>query len=153
MADRLEELRKQRALVQQHLTWLDHEIAGLTVTRLTLPPFAMRSGTRPPVPTATTPSIPMAPAAGMPVPELADFQVDPDNVQVDTRRGCIIYTSIAFGVLVLICLVIYFVGYRDRPVLFLPDKEEPVIVYPGGQPKPAPAKPAPAHAPDASPKK
>jgi len=45
LGDRLDELRKQRALVQQHLTWLDHEIAAVTVTRLTLPPFAMRGTT------------------------------------------------------------------------------------------------------------
>ena len=160
MADRLEELRKQRALVQQHLTWLDHEIAAMTVTRLTLPPFAMRSGTRPPVPTATTPSIPLgaAPAAGMPVPELADFQVDPDNVHGDTRRGCILYAAIALIVMALICGVIYFVGYRDRPVLFVPDSSgpTPTMVYPGAQPKPAPtpAKPAPATpAPAIPPKK
>ncbi len=153
MADRLEELRKQRALVQQHLTWLDHEIAAMTVTRLTLPPFAMRSGTRPPVPTATTPATPMAPgpAAGMVIPELADFQVDPDNVHGDTRRGCIIYTAIAIIVMALICGVIYFVAYRDRPVLFVPDKSgpTPTMVYPA---KPAPAKPAPA-APTTPPKK
>jgi hypothetical protein len=153
MADRLDELRKQRALVQQHLTWLDHEIAAMTVTRLTLPPFAMRSGTRPPVPTATTPAVPPGPAAGLPVPELADFQVDPDNVHVDTRRGCILYAAIALIVLIAICGVIYFVGYRDRPVLFVPEKSgpTPTMVYPT-KPAPTPAKPAPA-APATPPKK
>jgi len=156
MADRLEELRKQRALVQQHLTWLDHEIAAITVTRLTLPPFALRSGTRPPVgPTATTPAVPPAagPAAGLPIPELADFQVDPDNVHGDTRRGCIMYAAIALIVMALICGVIYFVGYRDRPLLLVPDKSgpTPTMVYPGGQ-KPTPAKPA-APAPATPPKK
>src|SRR4051812_46521781 len=130
MADRLDELRKQRALVQQHLTWLDHEIASVTVTRLTLPPFAMRGTTRPPVPVpGTTPPTPGArtgttrsPLTGAVIPELAEFQVDPDNVHGDTRRGCILYSAIAFLVLVGICAVIYFVGYRDRPMLFVPDK-------------------------------
>src|ERR1017187_2955237 len=95
MADRLDELRKQRAVIQQHLTWLDHEIAAMTVTRMTLPPFAMRSGTRPPVPGATAAPMKVAPAGGMPVPELSDFQVDPDNVQGDTKRGCLIYSALA----------------------------------------------------------
>jgi hypothetical protein len=146
--------------VQQHLTWLDHEIAAMTVTRLTLPPFAMRSGTRPPVSTATNPAMPLggSPPAGMAIPELADFQVDPDNVHGDTRRGCIIYSAIALIVMALICGVIYFVGYRDRPVLFVPDKSgpTPTMVYPGGQPKPAPApaKPVPAKpAPETPPSK
>ena len=150
MSDRLEELRKQRALVQQHLTWLDHEIASVTVTRLTLPPFAMRGNTRPPVPSATTPATPTKTGATRPpisaaaVPELAEFQVDPDDVHGDTRRGCIIYSAIAFLVLVLIMGVIYFVGYRDRPLLVVPDKSgpAPTMVYPAGAPKPAPAKPA-----------
>ena len=82
MPDRLEELRHQRALVQEHLTWLEHEIAQVTVTRLTLPPFAFRpdkSGT------ASRPPTPMPDSA---IPELSQFQVDPDNVQGDTRRGC-----------------------------------------------------------------
>ncbi|MEO6876562.1 MAG: hypothetical protein ABI222_17235 [Opitutaceae bacterium] len=149
MPDRLDELRKQRALVQQHLTWLDHEIAAVTVTRLTLPPFAMRSGaTRPPIPGAT--NAPMAaatPASLRPamnpaaIPELAEFQVDPDDVHGDTRRGCILYAAIAVIVMVLICGVIYFVGYRDRPVLFVPDREPQKMVYPVA-PHPAPAKPA-----------
>ena len=149
MPDRLEELRHQRALVQEHLTWLEHEIAQVTVTRLTLPPFAFRpdkSGT------ASRPPTPMPDSA---IPELSQFQVDPDNVQGDTRRGCFLYTAIALIALVLLCVVIYFVGYRDRPVLFVPDRAEPAIVYPAGAPKtpaqpakgpaaPAPAKPAPA---------
>ena len=122
----------------------------------------MRSATRPPISTATTPATPLgaAPGAGMPIPELADFQVDPDNVHGDTRRGCILYAAIALIVMALICGVIYFVGYRDRPVLFVPDKSgpTPTMVYPGGQPKPAPApapaKPAPAKpAPDSPPPK
>ena len=145
MPDRLDELRKQRALVQQHLTWLDHEIAAVTVTRLTLPPFAMRSsGTRPPIsPTATTPSVPLGGAKPVVVPELSEFQVNPDEVQGDTRKGCIMYAALAFLVLVLILVVIYFVGYRDNPVLFVPDKADSKVVYPAGPPPqnpPAPAK-------------
>lgn len=153
MPDRLDELRKQRALVQQHLTWLDHEIASVTVTRLTLPPFAMRGNTRPPIPGAvgTNPATPRSgttrsPLTGAAIPELAEFQVDPDNVQGDTRRGCIIYSAIAFLVLVAICIVIYFVGYRDRPVLFVPAKSDQ-MVYPAKNPPPAtkpPANPPPA---------
>ena len=151
MPDRLDELRKQRALVQQHLTWLDHEIAAVTVTRLTLPPFAMRGTTRPPMSTATTPPIPGA--KPVVIPELSEFQVNPDDVKVDTRKGCILYTALAFVILVLVLVVIYFVGYRDSPVLFVP-KSEPTVVYPPGAPNaaPAPAKrttpaPAPANPP------
>ena len=156
MPDRLDELRKQRALVQQHLTWLDHEIAAVTVTRLTLPPFAMRSGTRAPMASsATTP--PIAPAGGKPVvvPELSEFAVNPDEVQVDTRKGCILYAMLAFVVLILICVAIYFFGYRDNPVLFVPaHNDTPGVVYPAGKPKPAPVKPAtPAPAPTTPPPK
>lgn len=141
MSDRLDELRKQRALVQQHLTWLDHEIAAVTVNRLTLPPFAIRQGTRGP--------IPVPPTGAVPIPELSEFQVDPADVQVDTRKGCILYASLAFLVLVVILVVIYFVGYRDNPVLFAPAKNGPTMVYPSAPPKPvpSPAKPVPATPP------
>ena len=142
MSDRLDELRKQRALVQQHLTWLDHEIAAVTVNRLTLPPFAIRQGTRGP--------IPVPPAGAVPIPELSEFQVDPTDVQVDTRKGCILYAGLAFLVLILILVAIYFLGYRDNPVLFAPAKGGPTMVYPAGPPKtpPPPAKrPAPTNPP------
>jgi hypothetical protein len=142
MPDRLDELRKQRALVQQHLTWLDHEIAAVTVNRLTLPPFAIRQGTRGP--------IPVPPGGTVPIPELSDFQVDPADVQVDTRKGCILYAALAFLVLVLIMVAIYFLGYRDNPVLFAPTKSGPTMVYPVAPPKtpPPPAqRPAPTNPP------
>jgi len=146
MPDRLEELRHQRALVQEHLTWLEHEIAQVTVTRLTLPPFAMRSD-RPG--TASRPPTPMPAAA---IPELSQFQVDPDNVQGDTRRGCFLYTGIALIIFFAVLAIIYFVGYRDRPVLFVPEKSASAIVYPAGPPK-TPAQPAkgPATPPPAKP--
>jgi len=148
MPDRLEELRHQRALVQEHLNWLEHEIAQVTVTRLTLPPFAMRpdrpgSVSRPPTP---------VPVPATAIPELSQFQVDPDDVHVDTRRGCFLYTGIALIIFVLVLAVIYFVGYRDRPVLFVPEKAGPTMVYPAGPPK-TPAQPGkgPATPPPAKP--
>ena len=155
MADRLDELRKQRAVIQQHLTWLDHEIAAMTVTRLTLPPFAMRGNTRPPVPGATNAPMKAAPAAGMPIPELSEFQVDPDNVQGDTKRGCLLYSALALVIFALVLAAIYYLGYRDHPVLFVPDKSAPTMIYPTSpakNPATPPVKPAPA-APATPPKK
>jgi hypothetical protein len=62
--------------------------------------------------------------------------------------------------LVLLCLVmaaIYFLGYRDHPVLFVPDKSAPTMIYPTSpakNPAATPAKrPAPATPPATPPPK
>jgi hypothetical protein len=143
MPDRLEELQHQRALVQEHLTWLEHEIAALTVTRLTRSPFPPRDPAILPPPSASSP--PHAPAASLPL-DLPDFRLEASNVQGDARRGCLLYVALAIVVIGLGLTAIYFLGYRDHPVLFVPDKSEPTLVtYPAPAPKtPAPAKPAPA---------
>ena len=57
-----------------------------------------------------------------------------------------VYAALALGILFLLCFAIYFFGYRDHPVLIVPENSgpTPTMVYPDGAPKPAPAKPAPA---------
>jgi len=143
MPDRLEELQHQRALIQEHLTWLEHEIAALTVTRLTRSPFSPRDPVASLPPTSVS-RAPQAPVAGLPA-DLPDFQVDSLNVQGDTRRGCLIYVALAIVVIGLGLTAIYFLAYRDHPVLFVPDKSEPTLVpFQAPAPKPPPAKPAPA---------
>jgi len=138
MPDRLEELQHQRALIQEHLTWLEHEIAALTVTRLTRSPFPPRDAATSSAPAAANPGLPVA---GVPVIDLPDFQVDAGSVRGDTRRGCLLYVAFAIILFGLGLIAIYYLGYRDHPVLFVPDKSEPTpVTYPA----PAPAKPAPA---------
>lgn len=112
MSDRHQELLRQRALVQAHLAWLDHEIAHATPTTPTVPPSA--SGLRlksSPSPTNATlrytaDAILGHAAAGSPLPtaprELAqadaildEYRIPPDALKTDIRKGCFVYFVLA----------------------------------------------------------
>lgn len=114
MSDRLNELRRQRALVQQHLDWLDDEIASAsgasaptTPRPLSPPPSgylasqAAAIARSAPVPTASV----SAPSDDNPVVSatadaiLAEYRVAPDSLKTDIRKGCLLYF---FGALVLV---------------------------------------------------
>lgn len=122
MADRLAELARQRALLSEHLTWLDGEIADETVKRLIPKPLdpaatAIDSSAPPPSApaTATTPTdaavhpVPISRAA---VPEPAEildqFRVAPSAVKQDVRKGCLLYFAAAFVLLGLVVAILYF---------------------------------------------
>ena len=127
MVDRLSELARQRALVSEHLTWLDREIADETVKRL-VPNHPGASVSPAPIqPTSvataslatTTPAAQSAspaaksvstPAAGAPdTAEILDqYRVAPSSVKQDVRKGCLLYFAAAFVVLALIVAILYF---------------------------------------------
>lgn len=117
--DRLEALRRQRALVAQHLAWLDSEIAAAAPTA----PFVTNLVTNPsppapgpvPAPASPSPSSPPAPAIALstdptrePAPEaLAAANARADEIIAQhaatdrfdpqsTRRGCILLASAVF---------------------------------------------------------
>jgi len=129
-ADRLAELLRQRALLHEHLAWLDAEIAAASG------PAATASATAPPAvairPATTAPRLPapVAPAAAaIPAPALAppvgtaptpglteasaeailsEYQVKPDNLRQDVRKGCLLYFAASFVLLGLGVLGLYF---------------------------------------------
>lgn len=99
--DRLHELRRQRALVSQHLDWLDREIAAAD----------------PPAPPPATAPLETVPLAAMSVPE---YIPDPEGAGRATRRGCLLYAALAFVLFFALLATIYFWRYRDRPLFFAP---------------------------------
>jgi len=103
-ADRLHELRRQRALVQQHLEWLDQEI------RQAHADSAIPLGV--PIPAPNSPS----PAATL--TKLPEYEPNPQGAGLEAKRGCLLMTVIAFTLFVATLVGIYFWKYRDRPVLF-----------------------------------
>ena len=128
MADRLSELARQRALLSEHLAWLDREIADETVKRLipkqpeSLPtsaatdptprstaPTAVVERETPPVAAPTAPAIVPAPA------EILDqYRVTPSTVKQDVRKGCLLYFAAAFVLLGLVVTILYFtIGTRS----------------------------------------
>ncbi len=127
MSDRLQELLRQRALVQQHLAWLDGEIAeanGHDPVDPSPAPRPLRPGLRPappppsyvasqaaalarhaataPAPSATRPDEnPHVAAAADAI--LSEYRVEPASLKTDVRKGCFLYF---FGALALVALVV-----------------------------------------------
>ncbi|MDB6170130.1 MAG: hypothetical protein JWM88_2994 [Verrucomicrobia bacterium] len=116
MPDRLDDLRRQRALISEHLAWIDREIAAASPHAPALPAPENRRGPVPlpvglghaprPVPNAT---------AGAPR-DFPEYQTDAAAVERDARRGCLLYAALGFVALFVIAAAIYFFGYRDYPL-------------------------------------
>jgi hypothetical protein len=117
MPQRLAELRRQRALVQQHLDWLDREIARSAPAESDTP----RAET--PLPREPAPAAPMAlPAAGAsvspPVPAsppateadaiLDRYRPSAGSLQSDVRKGCLLYFTVAMVLFGLGVVALYF---------------------------------------------
>lgn len=94
MSNRLDDLRRQRELVQQHLTWLDAEIA--------------RSAS----PADAQPGQPAQPAAASHMPPeierlLAAEAHAPAASAAEAKRGCLIAFGVLMTALVGVMLVLY----------------------------------------------
>ena len=136
MSERLSELLRQRALLQQHLAWLDREIASATTPTTTpvastvplpapvaLPTLPVLAGAPPPVaPTAGiatigtgTATAPTSPLAVTPNPDaiLDKYRTETRNLQQDVRKGCFLYFAAALLILALGVLGLYF-ALRSR---------------------------------------
>ncbi len=120
MPDRLEVLRQQRALVQEQLAWFDREIAALSSSapEASAPPAAASAAVAPPA--VVAPAVPVAPRVvpAAPLPDFPEYQADAASMQSAARRGCLMYAALAFALLFLGAVAIYFLAYRDHPVLF-----------------------------------
>jgi hypothetical protein len=114
MADRLEELRRQRALVQQHLEWLDREIAAESGKSTQAQTGAKLAA----VVTLSNPAnvtAPPGPAESAPQrnPDAADkildeYRVAPESLQSDVRKGCWIYFAAALAIFFGVVAILYF---------------------------------------------
>lgn len=109
MPDRLTELRRQRALVRDHLDWLDREIAAAepTAAQGTAPVAA------PPPPPVFVTQDPVAP------PATDAYSPDPAATQQEVKRGCLLWLVAGFVLFAAILAAIYFFAYGDRPLLFM----------------------------------
>jgi len=102
MSDRLQNLLRQRALIQEHLAWLEREISQADGVP-SLPPPA----NRPPQVAASTTTPALDPASEA-EKILGRFQKDPSAVQTDTRRGCLLIVALALGITGLVAIVAYY---------------------------------------------
>jgi hypothetical protein len=120
MSDRLAELVRQRALVQEHLAWLNREIAAAAEVAKAAPaPSGAANGPAPEAtgrpmsvpahipPTAARTPVANAPDAVDPDEIIARYQVAPGAMKQDVRKGCLLYFAGAFLLLGLVVAVLY----------------------------------------------
>jgi hypothetical protein len=121
MSDQLRDLLRQRALLQEHLSWLDREIAAASDKTPEMPvaaAVAPKPPGFPPVPLAPEPAAVIATTV-VPGDKSADaspaaealfekYRVAPSAVQQDVRRGCFIYFAAAFALFAVGVVVLYF---------------------------------------------
>jgi len=102
MTDRLQKLQRQRALILEHLAWLDREIAE----DQGVPPLPASVG----LPTPVIAAAPTSNTASSDEAEkiLGQFQKNAGDLQTDTRRGCLLIFSIAMGLFALSVIVVYY---------------------------------------------
>ena len=135
MSQRLAELLRQRAQLQEHLAWLDREIAQeqsvapsgqpnagyrpQALTTLTTQqnqrnedPLSAQSGP-PPLPLSV--SQPSATGSALPFAEdiLDRCRRDPGMIQQETRKGCLIAAA-AVGILLLLSAVLAYALYAHH---------------------------------------
>jgi hypothetical protein len=129
MSDRLEELRRQRNLIEEHLAWLDREIAAASGEPAVAPPAptpipAPVASVAPaavapvvvapvvaPVPVAAPaiPSEPIAPEVAATADAILDeYRVAPAALHSDVKKGCFLYLLAAFGLLALGVIGLYY---------------------------------------------
>ena len=119
-ADRLAELLRQRALLQEHLAWLDREIAawrlavGGPARNEAVPAVNIPAAIKP-EPETTRPIVSAEPARPTADVDalLEEYRVPPKTLQQDVRKGCLLYFLSGFLVLGLIVLVLYFALRHD----------------------------------------
>ena len=137
MSDRLNELRRQRELVEEHLAWLDREIAaasGLKTAPTATPSPAAPAPATPvaappalPTPVLATPAVakPAAPPANASMPDappveavaesiLADYRVKPDSMKSDVKKGCVLYFFAALAFVAAVVVGLYFLFQRGK---------------------------------------
>jgi hypothetical protein len=102
MQDRLAELRRQRALVAEHLAWLDRELGALSTAATPAPAVPAPTGTTPVVTAGDTPpTSAVPPATPAPTADIAPAAIEllpetkPTEIKQDVRRGCLLYFAIA----------------------------------------------------------
>ncbi|HUL52718.1 MAG TPA: hypothetical protein VLT83_04830 [Opitutaceae bacterium] len=112
MSDRLQELLRQKALLDEHAAWLEREIAAERT----------RSGGAPVAASPAAAATPVAPAGAAPTLGPAESEADalldqyrenPQSIHQAVKRGCLLYFFAALVVVGLGVIVIYLV-YRAK---------------------------------------
>lgn len=136
MPDRLQELIQQRRLIEEHLAWLNREIAatlphptggGVSDSRAQL---TQTSSTVRPIHPPQTGAMAEATLAEKDADNiLAEFQQNPQNLRQDVRRGCLIYFGVFMALLMLGVFLLY-LNYASRNRTLSPPPLAPAVEGP-----------------------
>lgn len=106
MSDRLQELLRQKALLDEHAAWLEREIAAERARAGEVPPAA--------APGLSPPAAPASAVTDAEADALLDqYRSNPQSLQQEVKRGCFLYFFGALALLGLTVLAVYF-AYRSR---------------------------------------
>lgn len=114
MSDRLQDLQRQRALVQEQLAWLDREIAEIQKNKISVLPPEPAAIVIAPISAKIAPvGFGDAAAAERAAEEiLAQYQQESQSLQKNVKRGCILYFIGALSLLILGVFALYLVKSR-----------------------------------------
>lgn len=120
MSDRLTELQRQRALIQEQLAWIEREIARESTTGKAPSPLSDTPRTR-----LSSPLEPLAVPASTSGPQLVnpahdaaaerildDYRTSPKSIKSDVTKGCFLYFFAAFAAVGLVVAALYFAFRR-----------------------------------------
>jgi capsular polysaccharide biosynthesis protein len=118
MSDRLKDLERHRAMLQEHLAWLDREIAALAGTPPSPKPSALPPISALPPASALPTAVARAPITSLPrVDErasaraaeqiLSQYQTEVQSTATKTKLGCFLYFFIALGLMGGVVLLLY----------------------------------------------
>lgn len=102
--DRLAELQRQRALVQQHLAQLDREIAAESAAA------ALYTD----IPAPTPAVAPLPPLAPTPIADadaeaiLNQYRSEEISLKTDVRKGCMLYAAVGLALMIISVFGLYF---------------------------------------------
>jgi hypothetical protein len=122
---RLEDLRKQRGLVAEHLAWLDSEISlerALHPPSPSAPLLEAKPPTLPPAPVSLQAAAPAEIEAERILANYAQEEAaDPDKA----RKGCLMVFGLILLLGTILVLTVYFIGYhREHPFEMGPPVEK-----------------------------
>jgi hypothetical protein len=112
VSDRLKDLQRQRALVQEQLAWIDREIATIQTKPVPVLPPSEPTAVVAPAKNAPA-SFGDAAAAERAAEEiLAEYQQESQSLQKSVKRGCFLYFFAAMSLFVLGVFILYLIKSR-----------------------------------------
>jgi hypothetical protein len=114
VSDRLDDFRRQRALLREHLAWLDRQIAGLENSPASDPSSEPPAASFPGESGAAPPALNLQAADVDAEAILARYRQPAGAVQYEARRGCLLLFTVGLLLLAVGVAALYLFVKRAR---------------------------------------